>query len=225
MSDRKSIANKISSLCVDRGLRYYSKSKLLTDPLYGGVYEELDGNGLPLLDIGCGIGILAMYLRERGWQPLVMGIDYDSDKIERGKAMLEKGGYPLVEIAQGDARDGLPINAGNVTILDILQFFSPEEQEKLIHIAGGRVCHGGKLIIRSALKQKSLRFSITWLGDMMAKMTSWMKAAPTHYPTEEMFRKVLERDGFTVEIKPFWGKTPFNNYLIVAERSMVQPGM
>jgi len=166
-----------------------------------------------------------MYLRERGWTPPIEAIDYDPDKTERGKVVIEKGGYQNITLSQGDARSGLPIHSGNVTILDILQFFTPDEQEKLIHIAGGRVCHGGKLIIRSGIKDKSLRFFATWLGDMLAKMTSWMQAAPTHYPSTEMFKKVLERDGFTVEIRPFWGKTPFNNYIIVAERSMVQPGM
>lgn len=225
MSDRKSIAEKISSLCADRGLRVYTKSKILTDPLYDGVLAELEGSDLPLLDIGSGIGILAMYLRERGWTPAIEAIDYDPDKTERGKVVIEEGGYQNITLSQGDARNGLPIHTGNVTILDILQFFTPAEQEKLIHIAGGRVCHGGKLIIRSGVKDKSLRFFATWVGDMLAKMTSWMRAAPTHYPTTETFRTVLERDGFTVEIKPLWGKTPFNNYIIVAERSMVQPGM
>ena len=53
---------------------------------------------------------------------------------------------------------------------------------------------------------------------MLAKATFWMKAAPTHYPTAELFEKVLGDEGFKVEVSPFWGKTPFNNYLIVSTR-------
>ncbi len=41
--------------------RNYVKSKLRTDPLYNGVFGELDGAELPLLDLGCDLGLL--YLR------------------------------------------------------------------------------------------------------------------------------------------------------------------
>lgn len=218
MSDRSIIARKISSLCEERGLRYYSRTKLLTDPLYGGVLRELEGRAHALLDIGCGIGILSYYLRECGWQNPVTGMDYDQSKIDQGRAVLARGGYRGISLSQGDARTDLPAHSGDVTILDILQFFDPEQQRRLLRAAADRVCPGGKLIIRSGLKERSLRFFITWCGDVFAKATFWMKAAPTHYPTAETFLATLRREGFKVDIKPFWGKTPFNNYLIVATR-------
>ncbi|BDS07778.1 methyltransferase [Oceaniferula spumae] len=218
MTDRVSIARKISALCADRGLRFYTKAKLLSDPLYGGVLAELKSSERPLLDVGCGIGILGLYLRENGWDAEVSGFDYDDEKIEQGLEIIKRGGYERISLAQGDARTELPEHSGNVTILDILQFFTPEEQKKLLRVAGSKVKPGGKFIIRSGLKEKSVRFFITWIGDLIAKGTFWMKAAPTHYPTAQFFREQLESGGFEVEIRPFWGKTPFNNYLIVATR-------
>ena len=89
----------------------------------------------------------------------------------------------------------------------------------MLKSAAQRVAPGGILIVRSCLFEKSLRFYTTLAGDMFAKMTFWMKSAPVHYPTAGFFRSVLEREGLTVEIRPFWGKTPFNNYLILARRS------
>lgn len=76
----------------------------------------------------------------------------------------------------------------------------------------------GKLIVRSGLLERNLRFGITLLGDLFAKATFWMKAAPVNYPTREFFREVLEGEGFEVEIRPFWGITPFNNFMILARR-------
>ena len=222
MSDRSAIAQKIASLCEGRALYYYTKSKLKTDPLYSGVLEQLQGRDNSLLDIGCGVGILSYYLRENGWQAPVQGMDYDSSKIEQGGEMIRRGGYKDISLSQGDARTELPEHDGDVTILDILQFFTPEEQEELLRLAAKRVALGGKLIIRSGLKKNSLRFFITWCGDIFAKATFWMKAAPTHYPTAELFEKVLGEEGFDVKIEPFWGKTPFNNFLIVATRPLDQ---
>jgi len=216
--DPLEIAQHISSLCTGKWNTHYTRSKLKSDPLYEGVYNELETRSEPLLDIGCGMGILALYLRERGWSAPVVGFDYDTKKILDGKALIDRGGYQDIALSQGDARVDLPDHQGDVTILDILQFFELEEQKKLLRIAGQKVAPGGKLIIRSGIKDNNLRFFITWLGDLLAKVTFWMKAAPTHYPTAGLFKDTLEAAGFTVTIKPFWGNTPFNNYLIVATK-------
>ncbi len=218
MRDKEGIAKHIASLCPVRSDQWYARIKILTDPLYGGVCRELQASGNPLLDIGCGLGILALYLRERGWDAPCVGIDYDKRKIDEGNKLIAFGGYKDIKLIQGDARIDLPEHHGDVAILDILQFFDPDQQEELLRAAAKKVRPGGKLIIRSGLRKKSLRFFVTWLGDIFAKVTFWMKAAPTHYPTGGFFRTVLEDEGFTVEIRPLWGKTPFNNYLIVASR-------
>ena len=218
MSEDAAIAKKISSLCSGKWMTSYTKTKLKTDPLYDGVFVELEDNCHPLLDIGCGMGILAMYLRERGWENPATGFDYDLSKIKDGLIMLKEGSYPEITLTQGDARTELPDFQGNVTILDIMQFFEEDEQILLLKEAGQRVAPGGKLIIRSGLQEKNMRFFVTWIGDVFAKCTFWMKAAPIHYPTSDFFRKTLEAEGFEVEIRPFWGNTPFNNFMILATR-------
>lgn len=218
MTESERIANQISSLCVGFINPRYTRSKLLTDPLYDGVYRELKLSKLPLLDIGCGLGILAMYLRERGFVNPVSGFDYDGEKIKRGEAMVSRGKYTDISLEQGDARMGLPDHHGDVTILDIMQFFNEDEQTALLAEAGKRVAPNGRLIIRSGLKERNARFFVTWLVDVFAKCMLWMKAAPIHYPTAEFFQRELEVQGFKVEIRPFWGGTPFNNYMILASR-------
>ncbi len=219
MSESDRIAQRISSLATGPWHTRYTRCKLKTDPLYAGVFAELEGSGEALLDIGSGLGILAMYLRERGWENRVSGLDYDVSKIDGGRRMLENGGYRDISLQQGDARTGLPDHRGDVTILDIMQFFQVQEQRKLLEDAAARVAPGGKLIVRSGMRENSGRFFITWLGDIAAKCSFWMKSAPITYPRTELFHRVLEPLGFEVEVRPFWGRTPFNNYLVVARRS------
>ncbi len=219
MADSRSIAKKIASLCPGRWLTGYTKTKLRTDPLYNGVHQELQDQSGPLLDVGCGMGIFGLYLRERGWNAPITGFDYDQSKVTAGLKMIEKGGYQNISLSRGDARSELPDHSGNVTILDILQFFVDAEQRQLIKEVSRRVSDEGILVIRSGVKEKNLRFLITWIGDIFAKCTFWMKSAPIHYPTKEFFVETLEAEGFKVEVRPFWGRTPFNNYLIVAKRT------
>jgi len=215
MNDPRDI--RIPELFNGQWNRNYAASKLRTDPLYTALAEKLSASPLPLLDLGCGLGLLAFFLRSRGVDVPIHGLDYDSRKIQAAKLAAERSGTTGVTFARHDARSGLPRHQGNVSILDILQFFTPAEQETLLKLAAARVAPGGRLIIRSGLRDASLRFKITVAGDLLAKATRWMKAAPTHYPTAEDFRRILSPFG-DVEISPLWGRTPFNNHLILLQR-------
>ena len=197
--------------------RYYVAAKLRSDPLYAAVLEQVRDSPLPLLDLGCGLGVLAFYLRDHGVDVPIRGLDYDRRKIGEARATTAERGLQGLAFDFHDAREGLPDHAGNVTILDILQFFTPEELERLLQQAAERVAPGGKLVIRSGLRDGSWRFKATVAGDLLAKCTFWMKAAPTHYPAAADFERILSNYG-RVRISPLWGGTPFNNHLIVLER-------
>lgn len=207
---------RIARRCQRRWDRFYVPVKLHTDPVYGAVASQLGGSPLPVLDIGCGIGLLAHYLRGLGLGMPVIGFDYDKRKISSAKAMV--GDLAEVRFSVGDARTELPPHRGHVVILDILQFFTADEQSALLREAAARVAPGGKLIIRSCLHDESWRYRVTVLGDWLAKATAWMMAGPVAYPTEAQFRSVLGGAGLKVEMIPLWGGTPFNNHLITAER-------
>jgi 2-polyprenyl-3-methyl-5-hydroxy-6-metoxy-1,4-benzoquinol methylase len=193
--------------------RHYAASKLRTDPLYQALAADLAGSALPLLDIGCGIGLSAHFLRASGIDVPVHGLDYDVRKIRSARQAAASAGLGGVTFEAHDARRGLPDHQGNVCILDILQFFDPAAQETLLRLAASRVAPGGLLLIRSGIRDDSWRFKITVAGDLLAKATRWMKAAPTHYPTRADFERILGPFG-DLEITPLWGKTPFNNHWI-----------
>ncbi len=139
--DRAKLAARFGS----RWHRHYVKSKLRTDPLYEAVFAELRDETRPLLDLGCGLGLLAFYLRECGLEFPILGIDYDQRKIADAARLADAQRAPgkeRLEFRVGDARDGIPDFQGNVTILDILQFFNPEEQGLLLANAAACVAPG-----------------------------------------------------------------------------------
>lgn len=209
----------IASLCPRRWDYYYTRSKLSTDPVYGAVLAQVRGSKLPLLDIGCGMGLLSHYLRAMGQDAAITGFDYDARKIKAACIMAERAGVRDVHFDHGDARTQMPDFQGHVVILDILQFFTEAEQNTLLTSAAARVAPGGSLIIRSGLQDNSWRFRITVWVDYFAKFCLWMKAAPTRYPDAAQFQRVLEKAGLEVSIQPLWGGTPFNNFLIIGQRA------
>lgn len=216
MTDPRDTA--IAALFESRWNRHYAAAKLRSDPLYGALADALRGSDLPLLDLGCGIGLSAFHLRTRGMDFPVRGLDYDGRKIDAARKAAERGGFSDLTFDRYDLREGLPEHRGNVSILDILQFFTPEALKTLLQQAAERVAPGGTLVIRSGLRDDSTRFRITVAGDLLAKATFWMKAAPTHYPTAGDFREILSPFG-DVAVSPLWGRTPFNNHLIVLRRA------
>jgi 2-polyprenyl-3-methyl-5-hydroxy-6-metoxy-1,4-benzoquinol methylase len=206
----------IAAKSLTRWDSHYVPMKLRSDPVYSAVAEQMRGSSLPILDIGCGLGLLTHWLRAAGHVVPMTGFDYDERKIRSAQAMAS--GMQDVSFTVGDARSSLPEHCGHVVILDILQFFTLPEQDALLAAAASRVAPGGALILRSGLSGRNWRFRVTLAGDWLAKLTFWMKAAPVCYPSAEQFQRVLSASGLTVEISPLWGRTPFNNHLIVARR-------
>ncbi len=195
--------------------RDYVRVKLLTDPVYANAAREVAGSDLPLLDLGCGAGVLALYLRECGFAGRITGVDYDGRKIATAQRVA---GDERTVFSRVDLREGLPEHAGHVAVLDILQFFTPVEQEALLRGAAERVGEGGCLLIRSTLRESSLRFRLTRAGDWLAKLTFWMKAAPTAYPERETVVRLLEDCGLEGEARLLSGAMPFSNYWLVFRR-------
>jgi SAM-dependent methyltransferase len=193
--------------------------KLLFDPVYRVAESELRGSDLPLLDIGCGIGLLACHLRSCGHRVPIRGIDYDARKIEMARRVMR--GEPAATFAVCDARIALPDHSGNVAVLDILQYMPPGEQQAVLAAAASRVAPGGRLIMRSGLRADNWRFRLTHLADRLSRLATWMAEPPVAYPSRETFTVPLEAAGLSGRIEPLSGHLPFHNFLIVFHRATV----
>lgn len=192
--------------------KQYSLAKMLSDPLYAAVAKELleaDDGRTPLLDIGCGIGLLARYLRAAGFRAPIQGFDFDANKIEAAKFVAEDE----MSFTLGDAREGLASFQGHVAILDLLQYLQPEQQTSLLQQSAKSVAPRGCLVIRSGLSDDSWRSRVTRWADHFAKAVVWMKSGPVSYPSAAFVAEILEPLGLQGGFRPLWGRTPFNNYL------------
>ncbi len=199
---------------------YYTLSKLRTDPLYPGVLAALRGRQAPLIDLGCGLGLLAHALRGDGQAMPYVGVDVDAPKIARAVRIAGRGALADVRFEVVDLARGYPAHAGDVAILDVLQFLTRGQQAALLDAAIAMVAPGGLLVMRAALDDGSARIRRTRLADRFAAAVRWMPSQPVHYPLVADLRAQLAAGGLDARIEPFWGNTPFNNWLIVARRPL-----
>lgn len=195
---------------------YYTLAKLRTDPLYPGVLAALRDDRAPLLDLGCGLGLLAHALRGDGQAMPYLGVDIDAPKIERARRIAGRAGLADVRFEVADLAAGYPPHAGSVAILDVLQFLSREQQASLLDAAIAMLVPGSTLVMRAALDDGGARIRRTRAGDRFAALVGWMPARPKHYPTIADLRARLEAAGLRAGIRPWFGNTPFNNWMIVA---------
>jgi len=197
---------------------YYARSKLATDPLYAAVAAALAGTDAPLLDLGCGVGLLVHYCRASGISLPYFGIDNDGQKVSLARSAAARAGFTGCEFEARDLALGWPKHRGSVALLDVLQFVPPQQMSAVIAQAAACITESGRLIIRTGMQDGSWRTRITRAADWFARGIRWMNAAPRAYPTRGFLEEQLAAQGLEAEFRPLWGNTPFNNWLVVARR-------
>ncbi len=198
---------------------YYVRAKLGSDPLYPGVLAALRGSDAPLLDLGCGLGLLAHALRSDAQTLAYRGVDNDAAKIARARRAADSRGFAQTLFDVVDLADTLPGHSGSVAILDVLQYLDAGAQRALLTNAASMLTPGARLVIRSAIEDDTGRARTSRITDRLANWVGWMQFRPRSYPTLGSLRDALEKAGLQAEFTPLYGNTPFNNWLIVAKHA------
>ena len=217
---QRSLARTISARYPTPFLRHYTYWKIVTDPVYAAVWDVLaDAPSLPLLDLGCGGGQFAFFIRECGYTAPLAGVELDAEKVEIASRIAAAHHLDARFLAQ-DYRDIGEDHQGHVCLLDVLQYVPPDAQREMLARAARLVHqHGGLFIARSGLRDDSMRYHITRMVDRFARAIRWIRAPLVDHPARETFEEVLGAAGLKVECRPLWGRTPFNNHLIIARRA------
>ncbi len=200
-----------------RWLQGYARGKLRSDPVYRASFERIGTSSLPLLDVGCGLGLHAFYLRERGFAPPIVGLDVDAKKIAAGQAVAAAHYRDVtLQIGEGAA---LPEFSGNVSLLDVLHYFSPAAQTELLASLAQRTASGGWCIIRTTPNDGSWRFRATQTLEWCARGIAWMTRPAVAFPSLASIAQAFPEAEFSHDIRPLWGNTPFNSWLLAFHRA------
>ena len=200
------------------GDRIYIHGKLATDPVYAATVRAIKGRSLPLLDIGCGLGLLGHYLHACNALDGYLGLDHDGRKIAMGRDAAERAGL-AGEIALREADAATPQAVrGHVAMLDVLHYLPRERQSELLAFAVEHLADDGVLILRNVIRDGSWRYRATVLEEKFIKAVGWIPGGAQYFPTEDDIREVLEPRGIRVDFEPLFGRTPYNSWLMTASR-------
>lgn len=194
-----------------RFLRAYVRSKLARDPVYEAVLEHVRGVDAPLLDVGCGVGVLEMFLRARGVTVPIVALDADAEKIAVARGLGLDAAFDV-----GNAL-ALPPFRGTVVILDLLHYLTHDERQRVLAQAVER--SSGLVIVRDAVRDGTMRYRLTVAEEMFARAVGWLRVPRLNFPSVEELVSPFHAAGFEVSVAPLWGRMPLNNYLFVFSRA------
>ncbi|MEP6698314.1 MAG: class I SAM-dependent methyltransferase [Verrucomicrobiota bacterium] len=217
-NEHESACARVASHFSERWLRGYVASKLRRDPVYPAAYELLRDSTKPLLDVGCGVGLLSFYLRERGCAQPMVGVDVDARKIQRA-TNIAAAQYAGINFRNDDAQKPMADFAGDIALFDLLHYLPIGPQKSLLEHLASCVARGGLLLIRDCPREGNARFWATWLAEKIAQLISWNLNAPLHFPSRVTIKTIMTEQHFDCESRPLWGNTPFNNYLFIFRRT------
>jgi 2-polyprenyl-3-methyl-5-hydroxy-6-metoxy-1,4-benzoquinol methylase len=194
-------------------LRCYARGKLWRDPVFAAAFDLVKDSPLPVLDVGCGVGLFEFYLRERGFIQPLFGVDFDAGKIARAQRIAGRAYCDITftvgdVLATGDFR-------GHVVLFDVLHYLSAERQAALLEHLAGHVAPGALCLIRATPREANWRFRVTQLQEFFLRACLWMKSGAVHYPAVEEIVAPFRARGFACEVKPLWGYTPFNSHIFI----------
>jgi 2-polyprenyl-3-methyl-5-hydroxy-6-metoxy-1,4-benzoquinol methylase len=219
-ADHENACAQVATRFRQRWLRNYVRGKLRRDRIYQTAYDLLRSSAAPILDVGCGVGLLGFYLRERGCRQPVLGLDVDARKIRYG-AEIAAGHYRDIELRFHDAGKTIPDFSGNVALFDVLHYLPPAKQTALLTHLVECVEPGGMIIIRDCPREARPRYWMTWLAEKFAQTISWNLASALHFPSRASIDEVFDVAKFERESHPLWGASPFNNHIFIFRRHAI----
>lgn len=206
----------------------FARGKLSGDPVFRALLERglLLGRG-HILDLGCGQGLLASWLRAallcyesgswpQGWPPAptprsTRGIELMVRDVERARAALG----PSCEISQGDIRSTDFGITDAVVILDVLHYMTREEQLQVLKRVRAALPERGLLLLRIGDADGGLRFLYCQWIDKLVMLFRGHSPVNTHCRSATQWREIVRECGFEVQASPMSEGTRFANVLLI----------
>ena len=170
-----------------------------------------------LLDVGCGDGLLAVYLRriKKRTQPIV-GVDIDDRKIHIAKQLdLSDAEFHHKDVAQ------LPSNAFDVvTVVHVLYLLPISLREKFLQHCVRALKPGGTLVLAVNTDTPRWKYWFTYLQELiMVKLLGLTKGGVVQFQSLDECKRWITKAGAAVSsIKSLDRGRPYSHAAVVAHK-------
>jgi len=198
----------------ERFARHFAYGKLTGDPVFAHLLAgRLVPAGARVLDLGCGQGLIAALLDAAGTPPTsYLGVDLSGRDIERARGM----GKSWAKFVVGDIRTCEMPLSDVIVVLDVLHYVDHDAQARILARIRAALAPQGRLLLRVADADGSLRFRVTgWTDRLAMRLRGHAFDRLWPRPVSE-WRGELGQHGLAVDSVPMSAGTPFANVLLLA---------
>ncbi len=181
------------------------------------VAAELPASGA-ILEVGCGHGLLSLYLAQGSADRRVTGIDVDEDKL--AVARTAAGAEGLAATFEVVAGAELPAGPwAGIAIVDVLYLLSADHQRKLLGSCADLLAPGGVL----AVKEMALvpRWKATWnrvQETASVKVLGITEGSELTFLAPADMAAAMAEGGLTVRDRPIHRGYPHPHHLLVGTK-------
>ena len=210
---------------------HFAQGKLHHDPVFLAVLKSgLIKNGMTVLDLGCGQGLLFALLHaaesqyQRGawpdsWPAPARGLDLHGIELRESEvAIARKALGSTASITSLDLSDGEIPRANVITLFDVLHYLDADAQVNLIKRIANAISPGGLLLVRDADAAAGFSYRVTHFAERLAAICRGHFNQRFHFRSRAEWNALLSESGFAIETLPMSEGTPFANMLWVARR-------
>lgn len=178
-----------------------------------------------VIDLGCGMGLLAHLLVQGRPARRVLAIDHDAGRIAMLDDSLSGGSLsedttPSVQIETrvGDlATVPLPACSG-IALIDVLHYLEPGPQEALLERAIAALEPGGVIVLRDPDAAAGLRYRAARLHEGLAVGLGWTQARIGAFRSGAAWAFLLRAHGLRAQLLPLPRFSPYADRIVVGQK-------
>jgi hypothetical protein len=195
-----------------RWLRGYVRGKLGSDPVFEAAWAVVERVGGPVTDLGCGLGLFGLWLRQHGCEVSYRGCDLAAWKIAAGQQAAERLGYGDFRLETADLTDFPVEGARVVCAFDVVHYLDLAGQAALVERLAAAARKGGTVLVRTGVRGCGWRSAVTGLEEWWTRASGWIRGGQINFPRLEDLREQFAAAGCQVDAKPLWGRTFFSSH-------------
>lgn len=197
-------------------LRGYIRGKLRADPVFPAALEELCASPGPVVDLGCGLGLLGFWLRRHGYEEPYRGCDLSAWKIHAAQGAVNRMGWDL-ELSAGDMTKFPLAGARWICAFDVLHYLGPDVQRAMISRLGAVAKGGATVLLRTGVKGCGWRSAVTIAEEYWTRCSGWIRGGAVNFPALSELEVWVAAEGCRMQARPLWGRTPFSSHWVRIE--------
>ncbi|MCX6335215.1 MAG: 1-acyl-sn-glycerol-3-phosphate acyltransferase [Bacteroidia bacterium] len=180
-------------------LEWYTRIKLSLENNYDYINDVVPRQG-NIVDIGCGYGLISYLLNFTSENRRILGIDYDTDKIELANNCLSKN--DRISFVSADAATYEYPKADVFLMSDVLHYMPGDKQEQLLSSCSKQLNPGGIIIIRDADKDLEKRHFWTRYTEFFSTRSGFNKSLnkKLFFFSGNKINDFAGRNGLTIEV-------------------------